>query len=161
MYSDRIADMLLAGKSIDHMHPLEIDASIKKFNLYADKELTLKESIGELDTSYTIPEKYLKIDLENYLLKALLNVVKRDDISDETDIEDRIGRVKQEIILFKEYNMEDLVRTAIYIVDSFEENSIVWGTGRGSSCACYSLYLIGLHEVDSIKYNLDLNEFFR
>jgi len=46
-------------------------------------------------------------------------------------------------------------------VNIFEENKVVWGTGRGSSCASYILYLIGIHQVDSVKYDLDLGEFFR
>ena len=35
------------------------------------------------------------------------------------------------------------------------------GVGRGSSVASYILYLIGVHRIDSIKYNLDWKEFLR
>jgi DNA polymerase III alpha subunit len=161
MYSDRIAEMLLSGMSIDHLHPLEIDQSVKKYNLYADKELELKADIRPLDTSYTIPQKYLDIDLYKFVMNKLMVAVRADNITDSDQIEARIERVVKELDLFKQYNMENLIRVAIYIVDRFEEESIVWGTGRGSSCACYSLYLIGLHEVDSVKYDLALTEFFR
>jgi DNA polymerase III alpha subunit len=41
------------------------------------------------------------------------------------------------------------------------ENKIVWGVGRGSSVASYVLYLIGIHKINSLKYNLDINEFLR
>ena len=41
------------------------------------------------------------------------------------------------------------------------ENNIVWGVGRGSSVSSYVLYLIGVHKVDSIKYNLDVTEFLK
>jgi DNA polymerase III alpha subunit len=41
------------------------------------------------------------------------------------------------------------------------ENDIVWGVGRGSSVASYTLYLIGVHKIDSIKYELDINEFLK
>jgi DNA polymerase III alpha subunit len=37
----------------------------------------------------------------------------------------------------------------------------VWGVGRGSSVASYVLFLIGVHRIDSMKYNLDYKEFLR
>jgi DNA polymerase III alpha subunit len=42
-----------------------------------------------------------------------------------------------------------------------KENKIVWGVGRGSSVASYVLYLIGVHRIDSIKYDLDIREFLK
>jgi DNA polymerase III alpha subunit len=48
-----------------------------------------------------------------------------------------------------------------YLVDTFRENNIVWGVGRGSSVASYALYLIGVHKVDSVKYELPITEFFK
>ncbi len=161
MSADRMADLLLTGKSINGIHPLEIDSSVKKYNMYTDDHLTLKDNINEFDLSYNIPEEYLNINLQKFMLTKLLDHVKSEQITDRDDIETRISRVMTELSLFKEYKMENLVRTTIYIVDKFIENSIVWGTGRGSSCACYCFYLIGLHEVDSIRYDLALNEFFR
>ncbi len=161
MSPDRMADLILSGKSIDGIHPTEVDESVKKFNLYSGSNLSLKSDIQPLDTSYCIPEEYLQINLKQFFLKKLRDVIIRDDIHEKEEIEARISRVQTEVRLFKEYNIEDLIRTVIYIVDTFEDNDIVWGTGRGSSCACYCLYLAGLHEVDSVFYGLELNEFFR
>ena len=39
------------------------------------------------------------------------------------------------------------------------KHELVWGVGRGSSVARYVLYLLGVHKVDSLKYNLDIKEF--
>jgi DNA polymerase III alpha subunit len=39
--------------------------------------------------------------------------------------------------------------------------NIVWGVGRGSSCSSYLLYLLGLHEVDVVKYDVDISDFIR
>jgi DNA polymerase III alpha subunit len=55
----------------------------------------------------------------------------------------------------------DLLKYLKYLVDTMRENKIVWGVGRGSSVASYALYLIGVHKVDSIKYQLDINEFLK
>ena len=62
---------------------------------------------------------------------------------------------------FEKRGMSDLLRYMIYLVDFMRENNIVWGVGRGSSVASYILYLIGIHSVDSMKYNLDWREFLR
>ena len=57
--------------------------------------------------------------------------------------------------------MIDLLYYLKYLVDTMRKNNIVWGVGRGSSVASYVLYLIGIHRIDSIKYNLDINEFLK
>jgi DNA polymerase III alpha subunit len=62
---------------------------------------------------------------------------------------------------YKSRNMLDLLRWLKYFVDTCEKEGVVWGIGRGSSVASYILYLIGVHSVDSIKYNLDWQEFLR
>lgn len=54
-----------------------------------------------------------------------------------------------------------LLRYMIYLVDHMRENKIVWGVGRGSSVASYVLYLIGIHKINSIHYDLDWKEFLR
>jgi DNA polymerase III alpha subunit len=57
--------------------------------------------------------------------------------------------------------MLDLLRWLKYFVDTCEANNIVRGVGRGSSVASYVLYVLGVHQVDSVKYNLDWQEFLR
>lgn len=161
MSSTRMADILLECKSIDHIFPDEIDSNVKKFNLLADRNLQLKTTIAPLDKGFDIPDEYLNIDLKKYLYSKLLDMVNTDDTLSDADIEQRISRINLELELFKQYDIENLLRSTIYMVDTFMKHDIVWGTGRGSSCASYSLYLIGIHEVDSIKYDLELSEFFR
>jgi len=70
-------------------------------------------------------------------------------------------RVSTELELFIQHNMMDVLFYCKYLVDTMKENNIVWGVGRGSSVASYVLYLIGVHRVDSIKYNLDIKEFLK
>jgi DNA polymerase III alpha subunit len=48
-----------------------------------------------------------------------------------------------------------------YLVDVCNTNNIVLGVGRGSSVASYCLYLLGVHCIDSIKYELDIKEFLK
>jgi DNA polymerase III alpha subunit len=41
------------------------------------------------------------------------------------------------------------------------DNNIVWGVGRGSSIASFVLYLIGIHRINSLYYDLSINEFLK
>jgi len=70
-------------------------------------------------------------------------------------------RVSEEFEEYRQRNMINLLRYMVYLVDFMRENDIVWGVGRGSSVASYVLYLVGVHKIDSIKYNLDWREFLR
>ena len=95
-----------------------------------------------------MPEKYKSLDIAKYILNLC-----------KTDRE--LQRVGMELLLFQERNMFDLLRFLVYIVDVMREHDIVWGVGRGSSVASYVLYLIGIHKIDSIFYDLDIEEFLR
>ena len=77
----------------------------------------------------------------------------------ETDIQR--DRVSQELELYIKHGMYDVLHVMKYIVDTLRENNIVWGVGRGSSVSSYVLYLIGVHKIDSIKYKLPIEEFFK
>ena len=75
--------------------------------------------------------------------------------------EEQTNRVSQELELFIQHGMFDLLFYLKYLVDTLRENKVLWGVGRGSSVASYVLYLIGVHKIDSLKYNLDIAEFLK
>lgn len=77
----------------------------------------------------------------------------------KTDDENK--RVEEELTLFAQYNLIELLCYLKYLVDTMRSNNIIWGVGRGSSVASYVLYLLGVHKVDSIKYGLDIREFLK
>lgn len=112
------------------------------------QNISVKDFDRTNQSSWFYPDKYNQIDLLEY-------------ISSKCVTADQLQRVKTELELYKKFQLEKLLRFLIYLVDTLRENKIVWGVGRGSSVASYVLYLIGLHKVDSLKYNLDINEFLR
>ena len=73
----------------------------------------------------------------------------------------QLQRVGQELLMYQERNLFPLLCYLKYLVDTMRENNIVWGVGRGSSVASYVLYLIGIHKIDSIYYDLDIEEFLK
>ena len=115
------------------------------------KELELTIPLTEFDKTNQI--KWFMPD--NYCPNLV------DVLYDKCNNEKERDRVSQELELFIKHNMLDLLYYMKYLVDTFRTNNIVWGVGRGSSVASYVLYLIGVHKIDSIKYNLDIGEFLK
>lgn len=96
-----------------------------------------------------IPKHYKELDIVEYVAKLCPN----DNI--------RQQRVAEELYEYQARNLLDMLRCLVYIIDTMRKHDIVWGVGRGSSVASYVLYLLGVHKVDSVKYNIDLKEFFK
>ena len=74
---------------------------------------------------------------------------------------DERKRVIEEFTQYEKRGMLCLLQWLKYFVDICDQYGVVWGVGRGSSVASYVLYLIGVHRIDSLKYNLDWREFLR
>lgn len=83
------------------------------------------------------------------------------DIYDMCKTKEQKDRVTLELELFNQHDMIDLLFYLKYLVDTMRLNNIVWGVGRGSSVASYVLHLIGIHKIDSLKFNLDIKEFLK
>lgn len=116
-------------------------------DIYYSMPVNVK-STEERKNDWFYPNKYDEIDLYNYFL----NLCSRNDERE---------RVVMEIQLYQTKGFEKFLRFCIFLADKIKENNWAVGCGRGSSCCSYLLYLIKLHLVDSIKYNLDIKEFLK
>ena len=94
-----------------------------------------------------IPEEYKNMDIEEHLVGLCPK--------------ENYSRLVNELDLYHKNNMIMVLKTMKYIVDTLRANNIVWGVGRGSSVASYTLFLLGVHKIDSVKYNLPIDEFFK
>jgi DNA polymerase III alpha subunit len=101
-----------------------------------------------LQEQWHMPQEYLELDIAEWVLSKCT-----------TDPE--LQRVGQELLLFQERDLFNLLRWLKYFVDTMRNNNIVWGVGRGSSVASYVLYLIGVHRINSMYYDLDIEEFLK
>lgn len=164
---DQLLDYVLTGGVITPgIHIDALTEDVKSFNrLNPTLSVNVKKDMDHLDQTWNIPDHYKQINIKSFVHKKLLEHVEKNDgkptAYTEEQINQKIERVEKELELYKSFGMNIILKTIIYIIDIFKQNKVVWGTGRGSSCSSYILYLIGLHSVDSIKYDLDLNEFFR
>ena len=95
-----------------------------------------------------MPESYYQINVLQWLLDKCQN--------DEEKL-----RVQMEYDLFEKKQFIRVLQFLIYFVDTLRANNIVWGVGRGSSVASFCLFLIGVHKINPMLYNLDITEFLR
>jgi len=151
--STNTLDDILEGiklHGIDYLDLCKTDADLDQYKKRINEEFLNypipKEVIDH--KNWYVPTEYMSMDIE----KHILNLCKTDE---------EVQRVKSEIQLYQKHDFLDVLRCMKYIVDTLRENNVVWGVGRGSSVASYVLYLLGVHKVDSIKYNLPLDEFFK
>lgn len=83
------------------------------------------------------------------------------ELFDKCNTKEQKNRVEEELQLYYKRDALVILQLSKYLVESFKKNNVIWGVGRGSSVASYCLYLIGIHKIDSLKYNLDINEFLK
>lgn len=136
----------------------EIDENVKQFNKFCSKtqQLKIKDFCRPLSYDWNIPDEYKKLNIVEYLFQQHAKITKN---FSEKEIEKRDTRLIKEIKMYKEKNLFGVLRAMVYIVDTLTLNNIVWGVGRGSCTSSYVLYLIGVHDVDPVTYDLDINDF--
>lgn len=158
--NDAIVEMMLSGIDVNDagIYFAENNQDNTKFIKKFPKVMGYKNELKPYDTSWNLPAKYESMDVYKYIISLLVKETKGMSAIDKKA---RENRTIEELSLWEDNDMFPLLKCLIHVIDEFRENEIVWGTGRGSSCCCYILYLIGVHDVDSILYDLDLSEFFR
>ena len=122
--------------------------SIPQLTLYKESDQTIQEFDKLNQNQWFMPEEYRLYDIVDWLYTQCRTIEQKE-------------RVTLELKLYAQHDMIMLLKYLKYLVDTMRENKVVWGVGRGSSVASYVLYLIGIHKIDSIKYNLDINEFLK
>jgi DNA polymerase III alpha subunit len=126
----------------------ELHAELDLLDNYHKIDQTVEEFDRVLQKNWRMPAEYKELDIASYILSLCKE-------------EYELQRVGQELLLYQERNLFDLLRYLKYLVDTLRKNNVVWGVGRGSSVASYVLFLIGVHKIDSLYYNLDIDEFLK
>lgn len=158
--STDITKYLLLGVPADKLRVTEINDEVERFNMQVRTHDVLKVNGDEpisLGMAYQIPERYRQLDLLEYFGGCFETKAHR---YSEDQQEQAFNRISDELMEVERRGMVEFLQTVIYILDTFREHDVVWGVGRGSSCACYLLYLAGLHLVDCIKLDIPMSEFF-
>lgn len=158
--SDEICDLLYKNPTVDFSKiyvadPHKYNEAVRTFyaelpllKLYNLNETTIEAFDHDNQQQWHMPDEYRNMDIAQWVL-------------DQCQTQEELQRVGQELLLYHERNLFPLLQQLKYIVDTWRANKIVWGVGRGSSVASYVLYLIGVHRINSMYYDLDIAEFLR
>lgn len=111
-------------------------------------QITVAEFDRQQQSHWHMPDSYRHTDIAAHVLSLCDN-----------DVE--LQRCGQELLLFQQANLFDLLRYLRYLVDVMTTNHVIWGVGRGSSVASFVLYKLGVHRINSLYYDLDPHEFLR
>jgi len=114
----------------------------------AKQEDSTNTFVEECLRDWNMPDSYLSINIHEWLMERCTTAQQRD-------------RVYTELLEYEQRGMIIVLKFLLYLVETCDKNDIVLGVGRGSSVASYCLYLLGIHCVDSIKYELDIKEFLK
>jgi hypothetical protein len=158
---DDLCDLLMQGSNLSTFNGVLVDSTvdletaatiledIPMFIKYNELAVT---SVEEFDhrcqNTWYMPQKYKDLDIAEHVLSLCAS-----------DAE--LQRCGAELLLFQERDLFNLLRYLVYLVDTMQENNLIWGVGRGSSVASYVLYKLGVHRIDSLFYDLDPGEFLR
>lgn len=115
---------------------------------YQQLSMSVEDFDKQNQNNWLMPEKYKNMDIAKYVLDQCKN-------------EAELQRAGEELLLFQERNMFVLLCYLKYLVDTMRENNIVWGVGRGSSVASFVLFLLGVHRINSLYYDLSITEFLK
>jgi hypothetical protein len=158
-----VCELLMQGRDIDSLTNVVVDPLINLEELIRHVErpeslltwtfpYNAETSVTEFhvaqQTNWHMPDEYKQLDIAAHILGLC---------ESETELQ----RCGQELLLYQERNLFDLLKYLKYLVDTMKQNNVIWGVGRGSSVASYVLYKLGVHRINSMYYNLDIHEFLR
>lgn len=160
---DDLFHVIMQGQQVTTLTDVYVDANIdleKIINLLEDSgtintwsrfdagDVTVDEYDSAKQQQWFMPASYMTLDIAEHVLGLCKT-------------EQELQRCGHELLMFQERNLFNLLRYLKYLVDTMQENRLIWGVGRGSSVASYVLYKLGVHRIDSMFYDLDPSEFLR
>lgn len=153
---DEILKLLARGVPAAKIATTELTPELVEFNQLTNTPILQKtQLLDSFPPRWIIPDKYAQLDLAEHLI-GLAEQIKRDKL-----YERRLQRLAEEISLYMKLGYQDLLRALIYVINELNKHQVVWGVGRGSSCSSYLLFLLGLHEVDPVLYDIPITDFLR
>ena len=155
-----LVSMVMRGITVEHLSGMLVQPGVNletassyleqvpELVEYAFTDMTVEEFDKMKQNTWHMPDEYRQLDIAEYVLSLC-------------DSDAKLQRCGEELLLFQERNLFDLLRYLKYLVDTLRSHRMIWGVGRGSSVASYVLYLLGVHRIDSIFYDLNPSEFLR
>ena len=157
-----LCDLIMQGRDVTQMkcvvdpgvniesviHLIEDPGQLVSWTLPYASDISVPDWDSAQQRNWHMPDQYQQLDIAEHMIAMC-------------DTPEKLQRVGNELLLYQERGLFNLLRYLKYLVDVMRDNRVIWGVGRGSSTASYVLYLLGVHQIDSMYYDLDVSEFLR
>lgn len=158
-----VCDLLMQGHNIDSLKHVVVDQTVNLEELVMhierpdslltwtfpyNKETSVQGFHDAQQLMWHMPEEYKQLDIAAHVLNLC-------------ESEAELQRCGEELLLYQERDLFNLLKYLKYLVDVMTENKIIWGVGRGSSVSSFVLYKLRVHRINSMFYNLNVHEFLR
>jgi hypothetical protein len=127
---------------------LENPRNLSTWTSPENRDISVLDFDLEKQSQWFMPDSYCNMDIAEHVLSLCTT-------------QEELQRCGEELLMFQERNLFELLRYLKYFVDTMQDNHMIWGVGRGSSVASYVLYKLGVHRINSMFYDLDPREFLR
>lgn len=134
-------------KNIKYHEDLELE-NVPEIINYIESFSDINDFDKHVQSIWYMPTEYKNLDIAKWILEQCKT----------SEEQQRAGK---ELLMFLDRDLFPLLQYLKYLVDTMRKYNIVWGVGRGSSVSSYVLYLIGIHKINPIYYDLDINEFLK
>lgn len=141
---------VLTSDNIKFSDELELSDTpeIKKYSAIDPFIHSVKDWDNLQQSTWFMPEEYENFDIAKFVLDHCNGI-------------SELQRAGQELLIYQERGLFPLLRYLKYLVDTMRKHNVVWGVGRGSSVASFVLFLIGVHKINSLYYDLSIDEFLK
>ena len=126
----------------------ELFVNMQPLNKYRPQLETIETFDARNQDNWYMPQEYKDLDIAKWVL-------------DQCQTDEEMQRVGKELLMFQDRGLMPLLQFMKYFVDTMREHNVVWGVGRGSSVSSYVLFLIGVHKVNSLYFELQIEEFLK
>ena len=144
----RIITKAYVEQSINFDDAIVLLDNIPHLKEYIDPKVSIEEFDEINQSNWHMPVEYKNMDIAKWVL-------------DQCKTEAELQRAGDELLKFHERGMFVLLQYLKYLVDTMRKNNVVWGVGRGSSVASFVLFLLEIHRINSLYYDLSIDEFLK
>ena len=136
--------------SLENIKKAYVKAGITRTDIY-ENTMEISNKVGEYDFHQNLsllPQPKKDAD------KQLLEMCKNSMVERGLDNEEYIARLNEELGVIKDKDFASYFLVVADMINWAKENDIMVGPGRGSAAGSLVCYLLGITEVDPIKYDL-------
>lgn len=141
------AKLILADESLDHLHIIKSDDT----HLYKKRYGNVMEFDEDIKCPVPASHRHT-IDDWDELVEIILLSERWDELPESE------ARLYEELNYFSKTDNILFLLELHYLIERFKQENVVWGVGRGSASASFVCFLLEIHDVNPLKYDIPFSE---